>query len=128
MEQYKYRYSARSKDERKEVEAIRSLYAKPAEDKMEQLRRLNASVWRPGMIASLAIGIAGTLIMGTGLTCVLEWGHMVLGIVAGVIGLAIAGVAYPLYVKVTSKRKEALAPEILKLSDEILNGNSEKEN
>ncbi len=128
MEQYKYRYSARSKDERKEVEAIRNLYTKPEEDKMELLRRLNASVWRPGMTASLAIGIVGTLVMGTGLTCVLEWGHMILGIAVGVVGLAIAGVAYPVFKKVTDKRKEALAPEILKLSDEILNGNSEEEN
>lgn len=53
---FTYTYSAAQQEE---VKRIREKYAPPTqeEDKMERLRRLDASVTRPGMIAALVIGI-----------------------------------------------------------------------
>ena len=42
------------------------------------------------------------------------------GIVVGIIGLIGVGISYPLYVCITKKERERLAPEILRLTDELL--------
>jgi hypothetical protein len=118
---YNHTYTAQNVDERKEVERIRNAYISPEEDKLEQLRRLNAKVYQQGIIASMSVGIIGTLILGVGMTCVLVWEQMVLGIIVGVVGLAVLGIAYPLNNKLVNKRKAELGPEIIKLSNEILN-------
>ncbi|HML69329.1 MAG TPA: hypothetical protein PKA81_13165 [Clostridia bacterium] len=118
---YNYTYTAQNVDERKEVERIRNAYISPEENKLEQLRRLNAKVYQQGMVVSMSVGIVGTLILGVGMTCVLVWSQMILGIIIGVVGLAVLGVAYPLNTKLVNQRKAELGPEIIKLSNEILN-------
>ncbi len=118
---YNYTYTAQNVDERKEVERIRNAYISPEENKLEQLRRLNAKVYQQGTVASMSVGIIGTLILGVGMTCVLVWEQMILGIIIGVVGLAVLGIAYPLNTKLVNKRKAELGPEIIKLSNEILN-------
>lgn len=118
---YNYTYTAQNVDERKEVERIRNAYISPEENKLEQLRRLNAKVYQQGIVVSMSVGIVGTLILGVGMTCVLVWSQMILGIIIGVVGLAVLGVAYPLNTKLVNQRKAELGPEIIKLSNEILN-------
>ncbi len=117
---YNYTYAAQNPDERKEVERIRNAFISPEENKLEQLRRLNANVYRQGLVTSLAVGIIGTLILGVGMTCVLVWEQMILGVIIGVVGLATLGIAYPLNAKLVNKRKAEFGPEILRLSNEIL--------
>ena len=65
-EGFTYTYSAK---EQEELTKIRQKYLPPEENKMAQIRRLDASVPRTGTIASLAAGIAGALILGTGMCC-----------------------------------------------------------
>ena len=78
--------------QQEEVKRIRDKYAPPTreEDKLERLRRLDQSVTRPGLIAALIVGIIGIC------------------------------VAYPLYVHITNKRREKLAPEIMRIADELI--------
>ena len=45
---------------------------------------------------------------------------MVLGIFAGVAGMVLAALAYPAYNRVLKKQREKIAPEILRLADELL--------
>jgi hypothetical protein len=45
---------------------------------------------------------------------------MVLGIAVGVVGIVLVALAYPLYNRVLKKQREKIAPEILRLSDELL--------
>ena len=45
---------------------------------------------------------------------------MVLGIVAGLIGMILVALAYPLYNRVLKKERTRIAPEILRLTDELL--------
>ncbi len=121
---FEYTYSA---EQQKEVEAIRKKYLPKEEDKMEQLRKLHAIPTQKAQAASLAVGILGALIMGTGMSLAMtdigaELGSlaMVLGIFAGVAGMVLAALAYPAYNRVLKKQREKIAPEILRLSDELL--------
>lgn len=123
-EKFEYTYSAK---QQAELETIRKKYLPEKETKMDKLRRLDKSVTRPGTIISIIIGIAGTLIMGLGMCMCLEWQQFVLGIIFGLLGIAILAAAYPVFNKITQKQKEKIAPEILKLTEEIERDNfSEK--
>ena len=114
-----YTYSAAQQEE---VKKIREKYisAPKEEDKLETLRRLDASVTKKGTILSLILGIIGTLIFGTGMCCCLLWSMFVLGVFVGLVGLVGVSMAYPVYSHITKKEKERLAPEILRLSDELI--------
>lgn len=117
---FNYTYSA---SEQQEIKNIREKYAPPTEreDKMERLRKLDASVTKPGMIISLTVGIISVLIFGLGMSCVMVWeGLFVQGIIIGVIGIAGMISAYPVYNGITKKRRKKLAPEIMKLTDELM--------
>ncbi len=121
---FEYTYSAQ---QQKEVEAIRKKYLPKEEDKMEQLRKLHYSATQKAQAASIAIGVIGALILGTGMSlCMTElgaaMGHlaMVIGILVGVLGLIMVALAYPLYNFVLRKERQRIAPEILRLSEELL--------
>ena len=123
-ENFSFTYSAQ---QQKEVEAIRRKYLPKEEDKMEQLRKLHAIPTQMAQAVSLAVGVIGALIMGTGMSLVMtdigaSLGSlaMVIGIAAGVVGMALVALAYPLYNRVLKKQREKIAPEILRLSDELL--------
>lgn len=115
-EKFEYTYSAK---QQAELETIRKKYLPEEETKMDKLRRLDKSVTRQGTIISFIIGIVGTLIMGLGMCMCLEWQQFVLGIILGILGIAILAAAYPVFNKITQKQKEKIAPEILRLTEEI---------
>ena len=121
---FKYTYSA---EQQKEVEAIRKKYLPKEDDKMEQLRRLHGIPTQKAQAASLAVGIIGALIMGTGMSLAMtDIGAalgslaMVIGILLGIVGMVLVALAYPLYNRVLKMQREKIAPQILQLSDELL--------
>ena len=123
-EGFNFTYSAA---QQQEVEDIRKKYLPKEEDKMEQLRKLHAIPTQKAQAASLAVGILGALIMGTGMSLAMtEIGSalgslaMVLGIAVGLVGMVLVALAYPLYNRVLEKQRKKIAPEILRLSDELL--------
>jgi len=123
-EGFNFTYSAA---QQQEVEDIRKKYLPKEEDKMEQMRKLHAIPTQKAQAASLAIGIIGALIMGTGMSLAMtDIGAalgslaMVIGIVIGIVGMVLVALAYPLYNRVLKKQREKIAPEILRLSDELL--------
>ncbi len=118
-EGFTYTYSAK---EQEEVKKIRQKYAPKEEDKMAQLRRLDSNVTQKGTMASIVIGVLGTLLLGVGMCCTLVWQGVwfVPGIVIGLLGIGILAVAYPVYKNITQKEREKIAPEILRLTDELL--------
>ena len=117
-ETFSYTYSAK---EQEEIKKIREKYAPKEADKMEQLRRLDAGVTQKGTVVSLVVGIIGALILGTGMSMCMVWTELfVLGIIVGVIGIAAVSLAYPLYNYVTKKEREKIAPEIIRLTDELM--------
>ncbi len=117
--EFQYTYSAAQQNE---IKKIRKKYLPKEEttDKMELVRKLDKSAETPGVIVALVLGIAGTLLLGVGLCCVLMWtDFFALGIVVGIFGIIMLSLAYPTYKKITKRRREIIAPEILRLTDEL---------
>lgn len=121
---FQYTYSA---DRQQEIEDIRKKYLPREADKMEQLRKLHHSATRKAQAVSITIGVIGTLVLGAGMSlCMTESGWlpggmaMVIGILTGLAGLFMVALAYPVYSRVLKKERERIAPEILRLTDELL--------
>ena len=115
---FQYTYSA---PQQQEVRKIREKYLPREESKLDQLRRLDESVAKKGTALSLVTGVLSALILGVGMCCCMVWGGWLfaLGIVIGVAGIAGVSMAYPLYTTVTKRERERIAPEILRLTEEL---------
>lgn len=118
-ERFTYTYST---DQQAEIKAIRQKYLPPQEDKMTRLRKLDATTTRKSTIYALSLGILSTLVMGTGMSLCMVWGGAWLlpGIGLGLLGMTGVALAYPLYRIVTRLEREKAAPEILRLTEELL--------
>ncbi|MBQ2901490.1 MAG: hypothetical protein IJE49_06530 [Agathobacter sp.] len=117
-ETFEYTYSA---EQQAEIEKIKSKYLPKADDKLEQLRKLDASVTKKGTVIGLIMGIMGCLAFGGGMSLVLVGGMdwLLPSIVLGIIGVAAMVFAYPTYKKITEQERERIAPQILALTEEL---------
>jgi len=126
-ETFVYTYSAKQQEE---INKIRNKYVEQKEDKMEQLRRLDASATSKATMKSLIVGIIGTLILGMGMSLIMTNLHeflnlskelsMILGLVLGIIGIGLVGIAYPVYTTTLKNERKRIAPEIIRLTDELM--------
>lgn len=118
-ERFEFTYSARQQDE---IEQIRRKYMPKEQDELAELKRLDEEVTRPGTIAGLVLGVVGTLIFGTGMSLALVWTDtmLVAGVLCGIVGFSILGAAYPVYMKITAKQREKIAPQILELTEQLM--------
>ncbi len=116
---FRYTYSA---GEQEELKRIYSKYIPEEENKMELLRRLDAGVTRKATAHALIPGIVGALIFGAGMSCCMVWGGgwFVPGIILGLAGLGVMGLAYPVYNNTLKKERTRIAPEILRLTGELM--------
>lgn len=126
MENHSFEYTYSPKRQQ-EVEAIRKAYLPREEDKMEQLRKLHSIPDHKAQSASIAIGVTGALVLGTGMSlCMTDlaaaWGvfAMLLGVLTGLVGITLISLAYPVYKRILEKERKKIAPEILRLTDEML--------
>jgi hypothetical protein len=71
---------------------------------------------------AIIVGVIGALIMGIGMCCCMVWQEIwfIPGVMIGVIGIGILSCAYPLYNYITKKEREKIAPEIIRLTDELM--------
>ena len=118
---FEYTYSAPQKSE---VQKIREKYLPREVTKLEQLRALDAGVTRRGTAVSLVHGILYALVLGLGMSCCMVWaGNLFLpGILIGGIGLAGLAATYPIYNHIVKQDREKIAPEILRLTEELAFG------
>ena len=126
---FSYTYSAK---EQAELKRIREKYTSPIEEenKMMRLRRLDASVTKGARIVAITVGIIGALILGFGMSLIMtdlsvilgQYENMaiVIGMVIGVVGCVIVSLAYPIYNAIVKARRKRLAPEIIRLADELI--------
>ena len=87
---FQYTYSAGNQEE---IKQIRSKYLPREENKLERLRELDAGVTQKATMYSLVVGI---------------------------IGMAVLAMAYPLYNCTIKKERERIAPEVLRLTEDLM--------
>ena len=126
---FSYTYSAK---EQAELKRIRDKYTAPGEteDKMARLYKLDASATKPAQAVAILFGVLGTLILGFGMSlCMTDLSAilgaysdmaMVIGIAIGVLGGVLVSVAYPIYNAMVRSRRRKIAPEIIRLTDELM--------
>lgn len=117
-ERYQYSYSSK---EQEEIRKIREKYIPKEEDKLQQLRRLDAEAAKPGTRTAVIIGVIGCMLLGFGMCCSLVWADTLFipGVIVGALGIAAMGAACPICKRITVKERAKIAPEILRLTDEL---------
>ena len=118
-DKFEFTYSAK---EQEEIKKIREKYVAREEDKMSVLRRLDASASQKATTVALVLGVVGTLVMGFGMSCCMVWGNTLFipGIIVGLLGILLVSGAYPVYNKMLKAERQRIAPEILRLTDELM--------
>ena len=123
-EKFAFTYSAAQQEE---VRHIRDKYLPKEESKMDQLRKLDRMPYKKAQAVSIAVGTVGALILGTGMSLFMTdlgvfLGSLVwaVGIAVGILGMVLVALAYPLYNRVLKKTRQQIAPEILRLTDELM--------
>ncbi len=124
---FQYTYSAK---EQAELKRIREKYEDHGEEKLDRLRRLDGSATKKALATALISGCLGALIMGFGMSLVLtELGEvlgmapklvMIPGVVIGIVGMIPVALAYPIWRLTLKKQRKKIAPEILRLTDELM--------
>ncbi len=125
--EFSFTYSAK---EQAELEKIREKYTVHEESKLEHLRRLDAAVTKKGMTVSIILGVIGALILGFGMSLIMTDISLILGdlehlsfpvgLAIGFVGIILIAIAYPIYKAITKAQRKKLAPEILKLTEELM--------
>ena len=97
---------------------------------MERLRRLDAGVTQKAQIVALIFGIIGALILGAGMSlCMSDFAEilgsyknmaLLIGIPMGLLGGVLAALAYPIYNLIVKRERKKIAPEIIRLTDELM--------
>ena len=116
---FEYTYSA---PQQAEIKRIREKYIPKEETKMDQLRRLDNRATQKASVASLVLGTISALILGFGMCCTMVWADrwFFQGVIIGIVGLIGIALAYPLYARIAKKEREKVAPEIMRLTDELM--------
>ncbi|MGN1373282.1 MAG: dihydropteridine reductase [Candidatus Coproplasma sp.] len=114
--------------EKQYVEEIRRSYSEKSkrQNDFEELCRLDAKVKRPAEITAFTLGTVGSLVLGTGMCLAMQVlttasFAMPLGIVIGLLGIAMVSVNYFIYKAILKSRKKKYGKQIVELSDSLLN-------
>ena len=116
------------KDQEFIVEKIRTQYTERQHTELDALKALAAKVKTPANVFAYTYGTAGAVVMGTGMSLVMtDIGAMIgltaamaPGIAVGIVGLGMALSTYPIYKKILNSRKKKFAPQIMELSEKLM--------
>jgi ABC-type bacteriocin/lantibiotic exporter with double-glycine peptidase domain len=131
---FSYTYSTPSEKQRRQIEKIKSKYEAQSytvfDEKSRRLRKMDAHVKNTASAVAIITCAVSSLILGLGMSLVMSYNEMLLGIIIGVIGL-FGIIATPYAHSLTFKyQKQKYGEEIMMLADELLSGeasNKEKE-
>lgn len=112
------------------VQKIRTQYTEAKHTELDELKALDAKVKKPANVFAYIYGSVSAIVMGAGMSLVMTdigamiglTSVMVPGIAIGVVGMGMALSTYPICKKILNGRKKKYAPEILKLSEKLMNG------
>ena len=117
------------KDQEFLVQKIRTQYTEKEHTGLDELKALDAKVKKPANTFGYTYGCVSAIVMGTGMSLVMTdigsvvglASAMVPGIAIGVVGMGMALTTYPIYKRILNSRKKKYAPEIMALSEKIMN-------
>ena len=112
------------------AQKIRTQYMEKTPSELNALRELDAKVKRPANVFAYVFGSLSAIIMGAGMSLVMTdigatiglINTMIPGIAIGVVGLALALTTYPIHKAILNRRRKKYAPEILDLSEKLMQG------
>lgn len=112
-------------EKEKIVNQIKKGYEPKTKTKYDELIALNRRVELPAYIFAYTFGVIASLVLGLGMCLAMQvigTGalFMALGIVIGVIGIALVSVNYPLFLAIMKSRKKKYAEKVIALSNELL--------
>ena len=103
-----------------EVNQIRNKYLPQDQNKLEQLKKLDKKVTVPGKKAAVIMILISLALIGTGIPLIMLLKQILAGTICCVLSLSCAFLIKPVFNFVTEKERTRLAPQIMRLSDEIL--------
>ena len=116
---FNYNYSS---SRNKEVESIRRKYMPREQSKLDILKKLDFEVQTAGIVEAITLGTVGALIFGIGMCFFLRvfTGAWWVAATLMMLGAVLMIPAYPMHKGIARKKREELAPEILRISEEII--------
>lgn len=115
---FNYNYSAIN---REEIEKIRNKYISTQETNFEKLKRIDMKVINISTISSIFFGLIGAFIFSVGLILSLNFAKYSAGLIFSLTGFILMALTPLVYNVILSKMKKKYAPEILELSEKLLN-------
>ena len=106
-----------------QINKIKEDYIEKEQTNFDKLKELDKKVKRPAQIFAYVFGSISSLILGTGMCLAMKviGNAMALGIVIGVVGIALVSANYFIYKKILSSRKNKYKNQVLALADDALN-------
>ena len=106
-----------------QINKIKEDYIEKEQTNFDKLKELDKKVKRPAQIFAYVFGSVSSLVLGTGMCLAMKviGNAMALGIVIGVVGIALVSANYFIYKKILSSRKNKYKNQVLALADEVLN-------
>ena len=107
----------------KTIEKIRASYTEKEITKLDKLKELDKKVKRPAKIFAYVYGSLSSLVLGTGMCLAMKviGDSMALGILIGLVGIALTLSTYPIFKAILKRRKNKYAKQIFELTDNLLN-------
>lgn len=120
---FEYTYRAPTSEERRQIEEIRRFYGTDGgrREKYARLKKLDKRVKDTAAACALGLGVAGCLLFGLGMSMILAWDILGGGIAVCALGIVPIVLANPMYNFILKRNKAKYGPEILRLSEELLN-------
>lgn len=111
-------------NEKKYVEKTLKSYEEKEVTKIDELRALDKKAKKGANVFAYVFGSIGSLVLGFGMCVAMKVilaDLMVVGIIVGLVGIAMVSSNYWLYQKLLLKGKKKYAEQIKNLSNELLN-------
>lgn len=113
------------------VQKIRTQYDSEKENtKLDELKKLDASVKLPANVFAYTYGTIGSLVLGTGMSLAMGviGSSVATGVMVGCVGIAMVSTTYTFYKRILSSRRAKYRSKINELSDKILNEENNSQN
>lgn len=122
---FQYTYDAKMSQE---VLSIRQKYLPRKQTGLERLKALDTKVKRVPNVFAYIYGSSSAIVMGAGMSLTMTdigttlgiADGMIPGIGIGLLGMALALTTYPIYKGMLAARKKKYAPQILELSEKLI--------